>query len=417
VKTRPATPWVTFTLAAVSLVLPASTAAPERPAVEFVRPLNLQTVVGPTEIELRVTVPAGVRIAAVSLSVDGTPLARLTAPPWRTGWDAGDGSAGYRLDAVLELEDGTTVRATVRTSPLRIDQVEEVALVNLFVVVRDAAGNYVQDLAREDLRLWENGRPQRIERFGTERRPLNVALVLDSSLSMQGSKMDAARQSALGFLDALEPGDEAVVIAFGDDVQVLQELTSDRRALADAVRRVEAKGGTALYDAVWRASNLLAGLDGRRVLVLLSDGQDMAESGLEPGSLHTLDESLERALRSEVMIFPIGFGRNLHEELDFYRRRTLTDILGQLADRTGGRLLLQSRPGQLRRTFQEIVEDLRRQYFLAYVSDDPRRDGTWREIRLAATRPGLQVTVRKGYYAPTASEARAEEHRPSARGG
>ena len=103
-------------------------------------------------------------------------------------------------------------------------------------------------------------------------------------------------------------------MTFNDRVNVVQNLTADSRLLAQAIESTKARGGTALYDAVWKTSRLLEGFDGRRVIVLLSDGQDEASSGLEPGSLHTMEEALEQALRSEVMIFPIGLGKDLDQE-------------------------------------------------------------------------------------------------------
>jgi VWFA-related protein len=145
-------------------------------------------------------------------------------------------------------------------------------------------------------------------------------------------------------------------------------------------------------------------------MVLLSDGRDESYSGFEPGSLHTLDESLEQALRSEVMIFPIGLGKDLDEE---YVRRfdgldgrsnldtstSLADVLQRLAESTGGRAVMSSNPGKLRKAFQEIAEDLRHQYSIAYVSSNPARDGKWRDIRVEVSDRPLEVVTRKGYYA------------------
>jgi VWFA-related protein len=217
---------------------------------------------------------------------------------------------------------------------------------------------------------------------------------------MEGEKLQAARAAALEFLTALEPGDEGTVVTFSDTVRIVQDLTADRNALAAAIRKAEAQAGTALYDAIWRTSNQLEKFDGRRVLVLLSDGRDEASSGLEPGSLHTLDEAMDRALRNEVMIFAIGFGKNLDAELDFYRRQTLADVFKKLAEPTGGRVIFSSRASKLSRAFEVVAEDLRHQYSLAYISDDPRHDGAWRQIRLTSTRPNVKVTGRRGYFAP-----------------
>lgn len=389
-------------LALVGL-LPGRVATAQEPtgSVRIVSPLKRSRVVGRTSIVLGVEPPHGARAERVIVSVDGKPLATLTSPPWTTSWDAGDGAAAHRLEAAAFFSDGTQARDEVETSPFRVDFVENVDLVNLYAVVRDSSGNYVTGLTRDDFRLSENGRPQAIDRFSTDWKALRVAIVLDTSLSMKGERLDAARDAALGFLDLLIPGDQGMVVTFSDTVEVFQDLTSDKQALAAAIRRAQSVGGTALYDAIYRTSVMLERYEGRRVIVLLSDGRDEAASGLEPGSLHTMDEALDRALRDEVMVFSIGFGRHLERELDFYRHESLSAILRRMAETTGGRVLFSARPGQLRKAFDEVAQDLRHQYSLAYVSDDRRRDGTWREIRLTSRRQDLKVTTRRGYFAPS----------------
>jgi len=382
-----------------------SAAAEPVAAIEFVRPRSLATVVGKTVIELGVRVPEGGRVRHVLVLADGKTIATLAKPPWEVSWDAGDSTEPHFLEAVLVLSDGAEVRASTRTSPLRIDQYEQVSLVNLYATVRDKQQNYISSLTRERFRVSENGRPQTIVRFSDEWKPLRVALVLDSSLSMEGEKLEAAREAALTFLEGLRPGDQGMVASFNDAVQIVQPFTSDRSALSAAIRKTRAQGGTALYDAVWTTADLLERFDGRRVIVLLSDGRDEAASGLEPGSLHTEEEALDRALRCEAMIFAIGFGRNLGAEWDFFRRRSLASILGEMAGATGGRAIFSSRAGKLRKAFDEVAEDLRHQYSLAYTSDDPKRDGSWREIRVTTDEPGLVVVTRRGYFAPRDSES------------
>jgi Ca-activated chloride channel family protein len=182
-----------------------------------------------------------------------------------------------------------------------------------------------------------------------------------------------------------------------------------------AIRRAQAKGGTSLYDAIFKASDRLAEFEGRRVLVVLSDGRDEAANGLEPGSLHTLEEAQERALRNEVMVFAIGLGKSLArdakalranptaraEELDFFGRKPLVTILDGLAQTTGGTAVFSPGAGQLRRSFELVAGDLRHQYALAYRSNDKHHDGAWRGIKVVVSRPGVTVTNRKGYYAPS----------------
>jgi len=383
--------------------------------LEFVAPRRLATVVGPSVAQLAVNPPTGATAVSVAFYVDGTASGVKSVPPWTFSWNAGDGTAGHQLLAVAAFSDGTEARASSQTSRLTVNETEEVALVNVYAIARNAKGDYVTDLAAENFKVFENDRPQMIDRFSAERRPLRIAVVLDTSLSMEGDKLKSAIASAVEFLNILEPGDEGLVVTFSDDVRIPQDLTSSRSEMESAIRKVEAKGGTSLYDAIFRASERLAEFEGRRVIVVLSDGRDEAANGLEPGSLHTLEEAQERALRNEVMVFAIGLGHSLAkdakalranptaraEEMDFFGRKPLVSILDSLAETTGGTAVFSPGAGQLRRSFEQVASDLRHQYALAYRSDDKRHDGSWRAIKVVVSRPGVSVTNRKGYYAPS----------------
>lgn len=385
--------------------------AADEPTLTFVKPRHLATSLGPTTIQLFAHVPDGKVIQQIEILIDGRRLTTLKRPPWTVEWEAGDGSKGHTLTAVLRLADGAEKRSIIRTSPLRVNQYEAVDLVNLYLVVRTPGGQYVTDLVETDFHILENGKPQRIDRFTASHKPLRVGIVLDTSLSMnKGERLVRAKKAALEFLDVLEQTDEGTVVSFNDTVRVTQELTSEVELLARAIEEPHARGGTALYDAVWRTARQLEGFDGRRVMVLLSDGKDEASNGFEPGSLHTLEEALEQALRSEVMIFPIGLGKNL--EKDYVRRwddltglstldssTSLASVLRSLAESTGGRAVISPNAGQLRKGFQQIAADLRHHYSIAYVSDDPERNGQWRSIDVETPGHALEVTTRKGYYA------------------
>lgn len=384
-------------------------------AIQFTAPRRFATVVGTHEAHVEVTPPAGATVVRVAFFVDGVAAGTKAAPPWTFPWDAGEGTKEHKLDALVTYSNGVEERASVTTSKLTINATEEVALVNLYAIARNAKGEYVGDLQQGDFRVFENGKQQAIERFSAERRPLRISIVLDTSLSMEGEKLKSAIESAVAFLDILQPGDEGLVVAFSDDVTIRRDLTSNRTELEEAIRSVQARGGTALYDGIFKASQRLAEFDGRRVLLLLSDGRDEAASGLEPGSLHTFEEARDRALRDEVMVFSIGLGKGLARdakaltenptaratETDFYGRQALVSILRSLADATGGTAVFAPGAGQLRKSFEQVAEDLRHQYALAYTSDDPKHDGAWREIKVQVTRPGVAATNRKGYYAPS----------------
>jgi len=388
------------------------------PEIRFLKPRNLATVVGETIIEVRVVVPPGATVDRIEFLIDGRRAAERTAPPWTVVWDAGEADQGHRLEAVLFLTDGRQARAGIRVSPLQVQDVVRVDLVNLYLVVRDDGGDYVTNLEREDFAVREDGIPQSLERFSASHKPLRVGIVLDSSLSMtKGDRLKKAKKAAMGFLDVLREDDQGIVVSFNDYVRLGEELSSDTEALARSIEVAEASGGTALYDAVWKTSKLLADFDGRRVMVLLSDGRDESANGFEPGSLHTVEEALDEALRAEVMIFPIGLGDDLEDQ--FIHRwsnlsgrsnvddsTSLAELLERLADTTGGRAVMSDNAAKLRRAFAEIAADLRHQYSIAYTSTNPKQDGKWRSVEVETPERRLEVVTRKGYYAPRSERDR-----------
>jgi len=229
----------------------------------------------------------------------------------------------------------------------------------------------------------------------------------------RGDRLDSAKKAALGFLDLLLPQDDALVVTFADNVKVVQDVTRDRALLEAAIEQAQAKGGTALYDAIWRTSRRLEAFDGRRVMILLSDGKDEAANGFEPGSLHTLEEAELQAVRSEVMVFAIGLGRNLDREYAREWTRTpggsrtggkavsLQEILESLAVTSGGRMLVSPGAARLKRAFNAVADDLRHQYSLAYDPTNERNDGTYRRIRVEIPGHDVEIVVRQGYYAAT----------------
>ena len=386
-------------------VLPAAMGASR--IARFVQPRHLSTVVGSSPFSLAIESPDPARIEEVRILLNGELLVVLDSPPWEGTFDAGDGSRGNRLEAEIVLDDGSVYSATVRTMAIRINEVEDVDLVDLHAVVRDRQGRYISDLTREQFTLREDGVPQTIRRFTTNLKPLAIGIVLDVSRTMEGEKLEAARNSALRFLDTLGEGDRGMVVTFSNRVRVLQPATTDRKLLADAIRSAEVEGATALYDGIWRTADYLRRLDGRRVMLLLTDGRDEAGNGLEPGSLHTLEEALDHSNRHDVMIFAIGYGKNLSQK-DFYHRYTLEGILRRLAETSGGAVLFPKRIGSLKKSFEAVTRDLRHQYSIAYTSTNETRDGAWRTIELTTDVPRHEVVTRNGYFAPSGSSGPVE---------
>jgi VWFA-related protein len=244
---------------------------------------------------------------------------------------------------------------------------------------------------------------QTITHFGIEQRPLVAAILLDTSFSMRGDPIEAARQAATRFVKSLAPGDRAMVVTFSDEPHILIEPTTDKERLAKAIATIDSKGGTALYDAIYEASERLSREEGRKVIVLLSDGRDEAQSGVEPGSLHTFDEALEKTLRCEAILFSIGFGRQVEKEMRSTAAR-LKQILDRLATDSGGVPTPRAPPAQGR--YDLIGEELRNQYSPAYSPLARRRRNPAPPIR-SSVGPSLKVYTRRRYAPKTEAADRS----------
>jgi len=392
---------------------PPAQAGAEDGKVAFLTPRRFASSSGPSTATLEAVPPAGASIVSVSFVADGVPVGLRTSPPWTFDWDAGDGSQEHKLDAVATFSDGTQARASVTSGRSIVINNEITIPVKLYAIARGANDTYVDDLKKDDLRLFENGRPQGLDRCSAEPGPLRLAIVLDTSASMAGEKLKSTIASAAAFLGELQPTDEGLVVGFSDAASILEGPTSDRRKLESAIRSVSAQGGSSLYDAIYLASDQLAGFSGRRVLLLLTDGRDEAARGRVVASVHTLEEARERVLRNDVMVFVIPIGLYLAHDADTLaknngarilewnvgRSQPVAAILKSLAEATGGSSLFAPRADDLRPSFDRIADDLRHQYVLAYVSTDKKRDDSWRELKVVVDRPGVSLTTRTGYFA------------------
>lgn len=282
-----------------------------------------------------------------------------------------------------------------------------VDLVRLNVAVTDQRGQPVLGLGREDFLVREEGVPQTIAIFRPDAVPADVAILIDASASLRGQE-PVVRAAAVSFLQTLRPGDRASVTAFDTGVHLLQEWTADRHLLAQAVRRIGARGDTALYQAVYvtlRGFDRTLDDDGiprRQVVVLLTDGEDSR-------SLVPFDDLLDAARRAGVTVYAIAVrtSRLVLDARGADRVRFDEFKLKQLAGETGGRCFALEHTGDLPRIYQSIAEELAGQYLLAYVPA-PRDDALgrvpgavpmFRRVSIEVPRRGgASARTRSGYY-------------------
>jgi VWFA-related protein len=273
----------------------------------------------------------------------------------------------------------------------------EVNLVNLIFTATDKRGHLIKDLKQSDIRLLDQGKPpESIKAFQSETGlPLQVGLLIDASNSIR-DRFRFEQEAAAEFLNQVvrTESDKAFVIGFDSVADLTQDFTSDKNALGHGVRVLRAGGGTALHDAVYMACEKLAKApvqnSARRALIVLSDGDDNQ-------SRHTREQAIEAALRAEVIIYVINTDvSDMNQKGD--------KVLMRYAEATGGRVLNPLRIEDVTNAFNQIQDELRSQYVLAYKPGDFVANGSYRSITLdVPKRSNIKVRVRKGYYAPKGS--------------
>jgi VWFA-related protein len=289
----------------------------------------------------------------------------------------------------------------------------EVNLVNLFATVRDKKKHIVTGLKKEDFRIFENEQEQKVAFFSSEKTlPITLGLLIDTSRSEE-NRLPAEQEAATRFLNqVLRKGDEAMVISFGADVDLLSDFTDDRAQLNRAIRsarinaptvtmtnpgplppesRTRGLVGTAFYDAIWVAcGEKLATEAGRKAMVIITDADDQ-------GSKVRVEEAIEAAERTNAVVHILL----VHDPGYGWR----PDVAHRIADQTGGRVIEVSSEKHLQEAFDQISEELRTEYTLGYYPTNATRDGTFRKIKVETTDHEMKVLARKGYYAPKGTPA------------
>jgi VWFA-related protein len=286
----------------------------------------------------------------------------------------------------------------------------EVNLVDLFATVRDKNKRVVTDLKQEDFKVFEDGHEEKISFFSKEMQlPITLGLLLDTSGSEQ-FMLGAIQDAGARFIHrVLRKGDEAMVISFDTDVDLLADFTDDRSIIDRAINkaRINTPGGgysvgnpgpvggnvtgTALYDAIYLAcSDKLNGEAGRKALVIVTDAED-------EGSKVKLEDAIEAAQRTDTVIHVL----HVADRRNFGGGRP--DVARKLADETGGRMISVGSEKHLEEAFDQISEELRSQYTLGYYPSNNTKDGKFRKVRVETENKDLKVLARRGYYAPRGS--------------
>lgn len=277
---------------------------------------------------------------------------------------------------------------SILTIHKRVDEV------NVLFIATDRHGKFVRNLNQNDFNFFDDHKPvQSILNFRRETDlPIQMGLLVDVSGSVQG-RFAFEKEAATGFLQhIIRPGyDKAFVVGFNKQSKLTQDFTDNVPALSAGVQRLNGGGGTALYDAIYKAckEKLLSEASDhpiRKAIVILSDGEDNQ-------SEHSRAQAIEIAQRAEVLIYAIST-----DDSGLILRGD--KVLEDLASATGGRAFFPFKMKDITHSFAAIEDELRSQYAVSYKPSDFDADGRYRSIEITALKKDLQVRARRGYYAP-----------------
>jgi Ca-activated chloride channel family protein len=274
----------------------------------------------------------------------------------------------------------------------------DVKLVNIFVNVTDRNGAFVGGLKREDFALFEDGRPQEISLFERQSEmPLNLVLAIDTSGSVHKDITEEVAAAKRFVRTILRPQDQMSVIQFATTVQVLSQFTNKESAIERSLDRLRPDWSSAVYEAICQGSESLGGRQGRKVLVIVSDGDDTAKTA-------TYAQAIEAALRNEVMIYPLI---DVPIEASAGRDTGGEHALITLSEQTGGKYFYVE-AGGLDKAFAQVSDDLRTQYLIGYYPHNQLPGVTFHRLTVTVPRAGaddFNIRHKTGYY----SDAPAKE--------
>jgi VWFA-related protein len=324
----------------------------------------------------------GTLVEDVTFFADGKQVCVVPGAKSECAWDAGPTLEPHALRVVARLKAGGRLVSAIRTKSAGYVEAVSVDVVLANAVVTEG-GRFVKGLDRAAFRVFDETRERPITSFQSTDAPIELVLALDASASMADALPDL-KAAATAFVQALRPQDRTTVVAFNDEMFTLARRESDPQVLAAAVDRLTAHGGTALYDVLARALQLLSREPGKHAIVFFSDGDDRS-------SQMRLEQLQAIVADSDAMLFAVGLGRGAQIE-------ALKEKLETLTDASGGRVVFADKTDRLRASFAEVVESLTNQYTLGFV---PARDGREHRIEVrVAGRGGLKVRARRMYIAP-----------------
>jgi len=342
---------------------------------------------GTVRIVGQVRAASGRSVSAVRVSVDGALLGTVTnGPPYAVDWT--DDNPFQRREIVIEAEDneGAVSRDRITLEPYVITELAEVTSVLVEAGVYDKQGRMVRGMTAPEFILEEDGIRQTPDMVAQETIPTTFALLVDSSQSMWRN-MDFVRSAAGRLTAYLRPKDHVLVAPFSRKLRAITGPTNDRKTINEAVSVINAQGGTAMRDSIIEIASRFNGVEGRRVIVLITDAYD-------EHSQSSLTDAVDALKQAGVTVYTVGIGGVAGISMRGH------DELKTIAADTGGRAFFPARPTDLPNVYDVLANDAQLRYLVTYTPINQKRDGTWRAISLRTQAKDLVVRARNGYFAP-----------------
>ncbi len=359
---------------------------PEAPTIRITSPL------GRTGVSTRVRIVAQVHAAPndvlskLTFYVDGQLVGTADPGPY-SAVDWVDENPFEKREIVVEAADATgrVIKDTVVLPAFEVNDKTEVTSILLETGVYDKTGRFINNLEPAVFGVRENGVPQKIDLVARETIPTNLVLLVDNSQSMS-RRMDFVRLATERLAGALRRRDQVIVAPFNAHVGTITGPTNDAATIAHAISEMKSAGGTAFLDGLVESTTLLQGLEGRRAVILITDGYDENSSA-------TIDAVVQRAEAAQVTVYVVGVGGVAGISLKGEQ------MLRKIADQTGGRIFFPPREPDLVGIADQVATDAHSRYLITYTPSNQKKDGAWRAVTVDVPE-GYKVRTRAGYMAP-----------------
>lgn len=393
-----------------------SAVAPEPVTVRLVSPGEGEPAVDRVAVEVAVEGPPAAGLRVVELEVDGALVHWWERPPYEVVHDFGMSGRGHRVVVRVLEASGLVAETSSVTTPVRIDERVDLELQQIYATVVDRQGRRVPDLSAEDFAIRDRDLPQEVVTFGVGEIPFTGIVLVDSSLSMEGRRLRGALAAARRFAQGMRTLDRVQMLAFSDRLQHATPVGTGEIIQAALREPVTAAGGTAVRDHLLMAVRLLEKRQGRRAIVLLTDGWDQVSvvAGSDLGGAVRRSQSViywVRLVGDEPTSFHMrgGFGAAVGgffairynpaptSWADETKARQDYRDLEDLVAATGGRVVVADTIAGLEDAVADVLDELHGQYALGYYPTAEAAGPGWHPVSVKLERRGLKVRVREGY--------------------